>query len=296
MNNKEDRRFQYLAHVIMILASILCIVPFILLITSSITDETTILRNGYSFFPEVLSLDAYKYLFTNTATIFRAYGITIFVTAVGTVAGLTISVLTAYPLSRRDLPKGRLLMFLVVFTMLFNGGLVPTYLVYTQLFHIKNTIFALIVPMLLMNGFNVMLLRNYFVTNIPPALLESANIDGAGEMTTFIKIVLPLSLPITATIGLMQGIMYWNDWNNGLIYITNPKLFSLQNLLNRIIMDAQSLQSLDLGGDMAKDITQIPNTAIRMAIAVVAVIPIMALYPFFQKYFVKGITIGSVKG
>lgn len=296
MNNKEDRKFQYLAHVVMILASILCLVPFILLIVSSITDEGTILRNGYSFFPELLSFDAYKYIFSNTTTIFRAYGITIFVTLVGTTTSLIISVLTAYPLSRHDLPKRNLFMFLVVFTMLFNGGLVPTYLVYTQLFHIKNTIFALIVPSLLMNGFNVMLLRNYFITNIPPALLESANIDGAGELKTFIKIVLPLSLPITATIGLMQGIMYWNDWNNGLIYITNPKLFSLQNLLNRIIMDAQSLQSLDLGGDLAKNISQIPNTAIRMAIAVVAVIPVMALYPFFQKYFVKGITIGSVKG
>ena len=180
--------------------------------------------------------------------------------------------------------------------MLFNGGIVPSYIMWTQIFHMKNTISALILPGLLMNGFHVILMKNYFAQNIPVELIEAAKMDGAGEFRIFYKMVLPLSLPIMATVGLFVGIGYWNDWTNGLYYITNPSLYSLQNLLNRILQDVQFLSSSTLTQAAGTVNTQMPSVSIRMAISVVGILRIMVLYPFFQKYFVKGIAIGAVKG
>lgn len=297
MLNKEAKTWQRVGHVVLILYAASCLLPFLLLFISSITNETTIVKNGYSFFPEQFGFGAYEYLWNESSDIFRAYGITILVTAVGTASSLVITSLLAYPISRGDLPLRNPLSFFVFFTMLFNGGLVPTYLIYTQTFEIKNTIFALIIPGLLMNGFNVLLMRTFFMTTIPVPVLESASIDGAGVFKTFTSIVLPLSMPIMATIGLFQGIAYWNDWFNGLIYITNPKLFSLQSILNRIMSDIQFLSTnSSMGAQSAEALAKLPTETFRMAIAVVGVIPILAAYPFFQKYFVKGITIGAVKG
>jgi putative aldouronate transport system permease protein len=180
--------------------------------------------------------------------------------------------------------------------MLFNGGLVPTYLLYTHYLNMKNTLFALLIPGLLLNGFNVMIIRTYFATNIPDAVIESALVDGAGKIKTFFRIVLPLSYPIMATIGLFSGIAYWNDWYNGLIYLTEAKLFSIQNILNRILLEVQFLQNADIGGHSGGLAQKIPMTSVRMAIAAITIIPILIAYPFFQKYFVKGIMMGSVKG
>ncbi|MDF2935783.1 MAG: binding-protein-dependent transport system inner rane component [Paenibacillaceae bacterium] len=295
--NRENKTWQWAAHIIMSLFSLSCLLPFLLLLMSSVTEEKSILRNGYSFFPKDFSLLAYRYLWEQSSLIFNAYGITVLITVVGTTASLLITSLLAYPLSRRDLPGGTFFAFLLFFTLLFNGGLVPTYLVYTQIFHIKNTIWALIIPGLLMNGFNAMLMRTFFRTTIPVPVLESASMDGAGEFKMYYKIVLPLSLPILATVGLFQGLAYWNDWNNGLIYVTNPKLFSLQNVLNRIMSDIQFLASNgDLSASAGSKVAELPSETFRMAIAVIAVIPILVAYPFFQKYFVKGMTIGAVKG
>ncbi|MDR6881690.1 carbohydrate ABC transporter permease [Bacillus sp. 3255] len=295
--NQENKAWQWAAHTVMILFSLTCLLPFVLLVMSSITDETTILQTGYSFFPKQFSLSAYAYLWEQSSLIFNAYGITILITVVGTVASLAITSMLAYPLSRRDLPGGTFFAFVLFFTLLFNGGLVPTYLVYTQLLDMKNTLWALIVPGLLMNGFNVLLMRTFFMTTIPVPVLESASIDGATEFKMYYKIVLPLSLPILATVGLFQGLAYWNDWNNGLIYVTDPKLFSLQNVLNRIMSDIQFLASNgDLSASAGEKVAQLPSETFRMAIAVIAVIPILMAYPFFQKYFVKGMTIGAVKG
>lgn len=295
VNSKENKRFQIISNIIMILVSISCIMPFILLIVSSFTDESAILKNGYSFFPSELSLTAYKYLIDNSSQIIHAYGITIFVTVVGTSASLIITAMLAYPLSRKDLPMRKFFTIIVVITLLFNGGLVPSYLIYTGTFHIKNTIWALIVPGLLMNGFNIMLMRTFYITSIPDALIESARIDGAGEFKIFQKIILPLSLPILATVGLMSGIMYWNDWNNGLIYLNDSNLFSIQVLLNRMMTDIQFLAA-NSDKIVGIDTSTLPSATIRMAIAVIGILPILAAYPFFQKYFVKGITIGAVKG
>jgi putative aldouronate transport system permease protein len=187
-------------------------------------------------------------------------------------------------------------MFLVFFTMLFNGGLVPSYLVYTQIFHIKDTIWALIVPGYLLNGFFVILMKTFFQTSIPAALTESAQLDGAGDLRVFWSVVRPLSTPILATIGLFQSILYWNEWSLGMIYITDPKLFSIQNLLNRIMQNIDFIKSNMEGNTANLAMAEMPSESIRMAMAVIGVLPILAAYPFFQKYLIKGIMSGAVKG
>lgn len=295
--NKENRIWQWSAHIIMALFSLACLLPIVLLVMSSVTEERSIIKNGYSFFPKQFSTAAYEYLWQQSELVFNAYGITVLITVVGTFVSLLITSMLAYPLSRRDLPGGMFIAFMLFFTLLFNGGLVPTYLIYTQVFDIKNTIWALIVPGLLMNGFNVLLMRTFFKTTIPFAVLESASIDGASEFKMYYKIVLPLSLPVMATVGLFQVLAYWNDWNNGLIYVTDPQLFSLQNVLNRIISDIQFLASNSgVSSNAGKAVAQLPSETFRMAIAVIGIVPILIAYPFFQKYFVKGMTIGAVKG
>lgn len=293
---QDSKALQWTTHIVLIALSAASLLPFLLLIMSSISSETSIIQHGYSLFPQEFSSKAYVYLLDHWEELGRAYGITVFITVIGTIASLAITSMLAYPISRQDLPWKKFWAFFVFFTLLFNGGLVPTYLIYTQVLHVKNTIWALLIPGLLMNGFNVLLVRTFFMTSIPPALIEAAKIDGAGEIKTFYKIVLPLSVPIMATIGLFEAILYWNDWFNGLTYVTNPKLFSIQNILNRLIQDVQFLSSnSDMGSGAGAKVAELPSTSVKMAIAVVGVLPILVAYPFFQKYFIKGITIGSVK-
>lgn len=281
---------------VMMLLLLACLLPFILLIVSSFTDEKTLLANGYNFFPSQFSLKAYAYLGTQFQMLARSFLISVFSTVVGTVVSLVITTSLAYVLSRRDYPIRNVLSFAVFFTMLFNGGLVPTYLMYTQGLGIKNTVFALIIPSLLMNGFNVMIMKAYFSSNTPDEVRESAYVDGAGEFRAFFQVVIPLAVPIIATIGLLTGISYWNDWMNGLYYLTDSRLFSLQNVLNRILTDAQFLSTNSFGTQTGDMISKVPTSAVRMAIAVIGVVPVMLAYPFFQKYFVRGISIGAVKG
>jgi putative aldouronate transport system permease protein len=277
-------------------AAVLCILPFVLLFMASITDENTIIREGYSLFPSKVSLYAYRYLKDNAFAMARALGISIFVTAVGTSSSLLIMALLAYPLSRKRMRLAKPLTFFVFFTMLFSGGLVPTYLVYTKLLGMKNSILSLMIPYLLVRPFYALLLKTFFSFSIPPAILESAKIDGAGEWGIFFKIIIPLSLPVLATVGLFQTVNYWNDWFNGMIFLTESRLFSFQNLLNRILLDVQFLSTNAMGDSAAQASGGIPTETVRMALAVIGIIPIVASYPFLQKYFVKGLTIGGVKG
>jgi putative aldouronate transport system permease protein len=276
------------------IVAVFCILPFLLLVTTSLTDNNTILREGYSLFPSKYSLFAYEYLMINADSVFRAYGITVLVTAAGTVVSLAIMALLAYPLSRKELRHRGAWTFFVFFTMLFNGGLVPTYMVYTQLINIKNTLFAYFLPFLLVKAFYVLLMRTFFA-GIEHSLIESAEIDGAGEWRIFLRIVIPLSYPVLATVGLFQAVAYWNDWFNGMIFITDGRLYSLQNLLNRILLDIQFLTTSTMV--VATDEgANIPTASVRMALAVIGVAPMLIIYPFFQKYFVKGLTVGAVKG
>ncbi len=293
MKSKDERRWGAASNIILIVLSLMALLPFVLLIIASFTDNTIAVKEGYSYFPSKWSLDAYAYIWRNAAMIVRAYGVTIAVTVIGTAAGLVITALYAYMLSKKGLPGRKFLIFFVILTMLFNGGLVPTYLVYSNMLHIKDTLWALIVPTLLMNGFNVILIKNYFENNIPGELYESARIDGAGEWFIFSKIAMPLSRPILATVGLLMGIAYWNDWQNGLYYLNDTSLYSIQNILNQINQNISYLASSGVSGVSMADL---PTTTIRMAIAFVGILPIVIAYPFFQKNFAKGITMGSVKG
>lgn len=297
MKMSSDAKYDIFIKVVLLIMAFCSITPFILLVMSSISDEKSIILYGYAFVPKEFSLAAYTYLMTTFDQIARAYGITLVVTIIGTSTCLMITSLIAYPLSRKDLPHRNIVSFFVFFTLLFNGGLVPTYLMYTQMFHLKNTLFGLIVPLLLMNAYYILLMRTFFATSIPEALIEAAKIDGAGEFKIFFGIVLPLSKPILATIGLFAGMNYWNDWYNGLIYITDPKLYSIQNILNRIIRDIQFLaNNASLVGNANELISTVPSETVRMAIAVIGILPILIIYPFVQKYFVKGIALGAVKG
>lgn len=291
-NNKVE---QVVLHTNFILLCIIAAAPFLLLISSSITEESTLLQYGYSFFPKKVSFYAYEYLFQSGGKIIRGLGLSVLVTIVGTACSILMTVMFAYPISRKELPHRNLFSFLVFFTMLFNGGLVPTYMMYTQIFHIKNTIWALIIPSLLMNAFYIIMMRSFFVSNIPDSLIEAARIDGAGEFRILFRIVLPLSKPMLATLALMVGLGYWNDWMNSLYYITDDSLYTLQAILNNIITSITFLQSSTMGS-VASAVAAMPSTGIRMAIAVVGVIPVLVIYPFFQKYFVKGIVVGGVKG
>lgn len=298
MKNKKNRFQNAWIHVVLMIGSLCCLIPFILVIIISLTDENAILRNGYSFFPEKFSIAAYKYLFADASSIVRGYMITTLVTLSGTVLHLAIGSMLAYTLSRNDYPYRKALSFFVFFTMLFNGGLVPWYLTYSNLLHVKNTIFALIVPNLMLSGFNVMVMRTFFSNSIPISLIESAYLDGAGEFQIYKKIVLPLSGPVLATIGFMVVLSYWNDWYNSLVFMTNDNMVSLQYLMTKVLLNIQALkaQQSKLTPEMMQALGNMPSESIRMAMAVVGAGPMLLIFPFFRKYLVSGLTIGAVKG
>ena len=293
---KESTAWQIGAHTVMIIGSLLAILPFILLVIASFTDNQTALVNGYSFTPEKWSLEAYQYIASEWATIGRAYLMTILVTVIGTALSLGITSTFAFAVSNDKLPGHKILMFLCIFTMLFNGGLVASYYVYSNIFHIKNTIWALIIPNYLVSAFNVILVKNYYQNSVPDSLIEAAQLDGASELKIFFKVMLPLAVPTVATISLFTGICYWNDWTNGLYYVSNEKLYSIQMLLMKIMNNIQALRSNSTAALLGTGSVDLPGTAIRMAMAVIGILPILLVYPFIQKYLVRGVVVGAVKG
>ena len=295
VKSKKMRVYQAVINVILILVTLTIVVPLILLFISSISSEKSLIANGYSFFPSEFSLEGYRYIWQNKGTVLRAYGMTIVVTAIGTVINLLLSAMMAYALSNTKLLFRRAINFFIFFTMIFSGGLVPAYIMWTSTFHIKNTIFALLVPNLLLSPMNVILIRTYMMTSVPSALYEAAQIDGGGHRVCFLNVALPLSKPILVTMGLFAGLAYWNDWTNGLYYLTDPKLYSVQVLLNKMIQDIQAIQANSVAAAAGTAMT-VPQISIRMAIAFVALLPILIIYPFLQKYFAEGIALGSVKG
>ncbi len=291
----DEKRFRYVSTGILAILSVIALLPIILIVVASFTDEKALLSNGYSYFPKAFSISAYYYMVKQGTIILRSYGITILVTALGTLGSVLITTMLAYPMSRKSFKYRNALSFFVFFTMLFNGGIVSSYMMWSNLLHVKNTIWALALPNYLVTAFNVFLVRNYYTNNVPEALIESAQIDGASELRTFWKIIIPLSVPSVATISLFTALCYWNDWVNGLYYITDSKFFGIQNLLIKIMNNVQFLKSGSanlLGvGNM-----ELPGTSVRMAMAVIGILPIMVIYPFIQKYFIKGVIVGAVKG
>ena len=298
MKNKYPM-YNFTANAIMLLVTIIIILPFLLLFISSITDEDSLILNGYSFIPDKLSIEAYAYIFRTGDLIIQSYIMTILVTIIGTTASVILSALFAYPLAIRALPGRNIFTFLVFFTMLFNGGIVPSYIMWTNYIGVRDTIWGLVVPNLMMSAMSVLLIRSYFATSIPESLYEAAQIDGAGHMTVFWKIALPLGKPILVTMGTFATLAYWNDWVNGLYYISRrTELYTIQNLLNRMVSDLQYLrQNADrLSADAIAALSQVPSTGVQMAIAFVAILPIVVIFPFLQKYYSKGISLGAVKG
>jgi putative aldouronate transport system permease protein len=278
-----------LVHFILMFFSLLALIPFLMLVSASFSSEKGLGKNGYGLLPQDFSLAAYQYLFNDFGQIINSYFITVVVSFVGSGLGLLIMSLLAFSLSRRDFKFRKPLAFYVFFTMLFNGGLVPWYILITQYLHLKNTIFALILPYLVVPWF-VLLLRTYFA-GLPTELFEAAKIDGAGEWRIFFQIVIPLSTPALATIGLFSMLQYWNDWWLSLLFIDDKSLYPLQYLLYTI---QSNIDAISQNPDMNLGVI-IPTQGVRMAMAVLAIGPIIFAFLFVQRYFVKGITLGGIK-
>ncbi|MDG0791407.1 carbohydrate ABC transporter permease [Cohnella ginsengisoli] len=292
--NAVSRPAHAAINVLFVLYTLFCLLPILLVVIVSFTDEQTVLLSGYNYFPSKLSLDAYRFLFADPLPIVRAYGVTIGATVAGTVVGLLVTAAFAYPISRRDFRFRNVFSFFAFFTMLFNGGLVPWYIVYSKYMDIGNTILALILPNLLMSAFYILMMRTFFATTIPAEIYESAEIDGAGELLVFFRIVIPLSLPVMATVGLFYTLQYWNDWYNSMIFINNDRIISLQYLMQRTLLNIQYILNNSHAAATAR--IDFPSETVRMAMAVIGIGPIVFAYPFFQRYFVSGLTVGAVKG
>ncbi|MDR2742548.1 MAG: carbohydrate ABC transporter permease [Treponema sp.] len=276
---------------------LICIIPMLLVVSISFSSEDALREYGYRLIPRAFSLEGYSYLFKQRTTILSALGMSVLVTGAGTVLGVILNSLLGYVLSRREYKLQKFFVWFVFIPMIFNGGLVSSYFIVAQFLHMKDTIWVLIVP-LAVSSYNVILCKTFFRATIPDSLIESAKIDGASQLAIFFKIVFPLSLPVLATIALFLSFAYWNDWFTSMLYIDNPGLFTLQAYLNRLLADINFLaqNAALLGVSQAQLLASMPKEAARMAIVVVAVLPIACAYPFFQRYFVSGLTVGAVKG
>ncbi|MCS7055445.1 MAG: carbohydrate ABC transporter permease [Thermoflexales bacterium] len=278
---------------VMLVITLVFLIPLLVVISASFTSEQALTRNGYSLWPTEFSLDAYNYIFLDPTQILRSYGVTISVTVIGTVFGLLIMSLLAYVLARHDFTWRRPLAFFVFFTMLFNGGLVPTYILITQYLRLRNSLAVLILPYLVVPWF-VFLLRTYFLT-LPKEFIESAKLDGANDWQIYAHIVMPLSTPALATIGLFCILMFWNDWWLALLYIDEPRLYPLQYLLFAILRNAEFLSANSTASSVLTTVLP-PLQTTRMAMAVVAMGPIAIAFLALQRYFIRGITLGGIKG
>ena len=291
---KKMTRSRLLIYIVTGVFALMCLIPFLLVLGGSFTDEQEIRSEGYKLIPKQFSLKAYQLLFLEPKFVINAYMVSVIVTIIGTAFGLMFSAMLAYPISLKRFRLRKALSLYVILTLLFNGGMVSWYIITVNFLRLKNNIFALIIPMLV-NGFNVMLIRNYFET-IPDEMHESAKIDGAGDIRTFFRIILPLSTPVLATVSLFIALGYWNDWWLGIMLIDNTELQPLQILLRSIVSNINFLKNSEEGARMIDPNRLIPAEGVKLATCIVTIGPIIFAYPFVQRYFVKGIMIGAVKG
>lgn len=280
-------------HIILILCSLACIIPIILVVTISVMHENDILLGGYSLIPKNATLNAYITIFSNAKQLISSYATTIGVTVVGTLVGIWLTATIGYVITRKDYALRKQLSFFVFFTMLFSGGLIPSYILISKWLNMRDTYFALFVPGLV-SAYNILLMKG-FLQNLPTSLIEAAKIDGASELKIFVSIIMPISKPAFATVGLFMAFAYWNDWMASFLYIDTDSKIMLQYMLVKVMKNLQFLNSPEAMsyGIPAQDI---PTYSARMAMCVIATGPILLVFPFFQKYFVKGLTLGSVKG
>ena len=293
----ENKRSHFLQHalinLIFILVALGCVVPILYILGASFTSETALAKNGYKLIPSEFSTAAYEFVFKVPEQILNAYGVTILVTVLGTIISILCTSTLAYTMSRRDFKASKVVSFLVFFALLFNAGMVPTYLINTQYYHLRDNIWAMILPYVIM-PWHVFLMKGFFA-DTQVALIEAAKLDGAREGYIFFRIIAPISKPAFATVGLFTAFTYWNDWWLSMLYINDNKLTSLQYYLYRIMNNIEFIKN-NVRPGMNIDLSSIPGETARMALCVVAIGPMLIVFPFFQKYFVKGITVGSVKG
>lgn len=283
--------FQAFSYIVVSLIAILCLLPFIFLISGSVSDEGQVLAKGYSFLPRGFSLDAYAFIFRNPGDILSGYRVSVIVAAVGTVLSLLISTMAAYVMYRKEVKYRNQLAFFLFFTTLFNGGLAPYFIWITSYLHLKNTL-AVLILLPMFNVMYVLILRSFIQGSVPEPLVESAKIDGAGDFRIFWQMVLPLCKPALASIGLFTILAYWNDWWTPMMFTDKEQYVPLQYLLYKM------LSSMNMSAAMAQHMTSLdtPKETFKLAMTVIATGPIVILFPFLQQYFVKGITIGAVKG
>ncbi len=284
---------------IFVILALVCFLPIVFIFIISITDNDVIRQQGYQLFvtAETFSAEAYEYLWSQRLTILNSLWVSVCVTAIGTVLGVLLTTVMGYVLSRREHKLNNFLTILIFIPMVFGGGMAASYVVNTQILHLKDTIWALILP-LAVSSFNVTISRTFFRNTIPDEVIESARIDGASQWTVFFKIVMPISKPVLATIGLFLAFGYWNDWFQSKLYISSDHLLSLQAMLDRMqsSLDFLTKNPTALLGDSGALRASMPQESVRMAIAFVVAVPIACVYPFFQKYFISGLTVGAVKG
>ncbi|MFD2331166.1 carbohydrate ABC transporter permease [Cohnella sp. GCM10020058] len=295
--NRIGKGMNVFFHLIFMALALLCLIPVVVVLSISLSDESSIRESGYHILPTALSGDAYNYIVKQGSMITRALGVSVLVTAAGTLIGVLLTTSMGYALSRPNFKLKGLLTWIVFIPMIFNGGLVSSYYINSSLLGLKNTIWALILP-LAVSSFNVIICRTFFKSTIPDGLIESAEIDGAGQFRIYFTIVLPISLPVLATIGLFLCFSYWNDWFQSLLYIDDQNLYSLQALLNSLMsnVDALARNASTMGVSYAQLVATMPKESARMAVAIIIVLPVALAYPFFQKYFISGLTVGAVKG
>jgi putative aldouronate transport system permease protein len=284
-------------NLLLLILCLLCIIPFILVVSISFSAEETIQAYGYRLIPKVVSFDGYAYLYRQRDIMLRSFGMSVLVTGVGTTLGILLCSSMGYVLSRLEFKLRRFYTWMVFIPMVFSGGMVAGYFVVAQVLKLRNSPLALILP-LCVSSFNIIICRTFFRTTIPDSVVESATIDGAGHWTIFFRIILPLSLPVLATIGLFMSFNYWNDWFTSMLYIDKTELLTLSAYLNRILENITYITSntQTLGGTQVELLAKLPRESARMAIVVISVLPIVCTYPFFQRYFISGLTVGAVKG
>ncbi len=281
-------------NLIFLFLAILCVIPLLFVFSISITDEEAIRANGYQLIPQVLSASAYEFLWNERITILRAAMMSVLVTVIGTIISIALNTSMGYVVSRRNFKLKQIYTWLIFVPMVFNGGMLANYVVVSNILGLNNNIWALILP-LACSAFSVTICRTFFRTTVPDSIIESAKIDGAGQFRIWSRIVLPISKPVMATIGMFAAFGYWNDWFQASLYIQDSKLQTLQSLLNKMQKNIEYIANNPYGGVSLQQYKSMPTESVRMAIAIVIILPIACTYPFFQKYFISGLTIGSVK-
>ena len=279
------------------LMALMCLIPFIMIVAGSFSSEAAIVENGFSLLPQDFSMEAYKTVFKNPGTVAKAYAVTIILTGVGTVVGLFLQTMTAYVLAKKDFEWRNGFSFFFYFTTLFSGGLVPTYVLYTQTLNLRNSYLALLLP-LLFSVFNLLIMKSY-ISAIPESLIDAAKIDGCGEFRILFQVVMPLIKPALATVGLFIALAYWNDWYNAMLYIRDETRYPLQYFLYQQVNNIEAYKRLLANNAVSGDVVSamsLPTQTLKMALTIVVTGPIILAFPFVQKYFVQGITIGAVKG